>query len=143
MPKVDPESLLRGAGMRVTRPRLTVLRVVADHPHADAHTITARARRELGSVSTQAIYDVLHALTDARLLRRIEPAGSSARYETRVSDNHHHLICRTCGVVVDVNCAMGEAPCLEVDNSHGFVVEEAEVTYWGTCPTCAARPSNT
>jgi Fur family ferric uptake transcriptional regulator len=130
--------LLRGSGLRVTRPRLAVLEVLRDHPHADTESVIARVRDDLGRVSHQAVYDVLRALTDAGLLRRIQPAGSVARYEVRVGDNHHHLVCRTCGVITDVECAVGEAPCLTAADDHGFVIDQAEVVYWGTCPECAA-----
>ncbi len=125
--------------MRVTRPRAAVLTMVADHPHSDADAIASAVRRDLGSVSIQGVYDVLHALTDAGLLRRIEPAGSPARFETRVGDNHHHLVCRTCGAVTDVECVVGEAPCLDAAVPAGFAVEQAEVTFWGTCPGCLAN----
>ncbi|MFG2088917.1 MULTISPECIES: Fur family transcriptional regulator [unclassified Spirillospora] len=139
MPTIDATALLRGASLRVTRPRVAVLTMVAENPHADTDTIATAVRRELGSVSTQAVYGVLHALTDAGLVRRIEPAGSPARFETRVGDNHHHLVCRTCGAIADVRCAVGEAPCLDAEDPRGFVLDEAEVTYWGTCPDCLAR----
>ncbi|GAB3247125.1 Fur family transcriptional regulator [Arthrobacter pigmenti] len=125
--------------MRVTRPRTAVLTMVSDNPHSDADTIVSTVRRDLGSVSIQGVYDVLHALTDAGLLRRIEPAGSPARFETRVGDNHHHLVCRKCGVITDVNCVVGEAPCLDAATPSGFAVEQAEVTFWGTCPGCLAK----
>lgn len=136
---IDAAALLREAALRVTRPRVAVLTMVADNPHSDTETIATAVRRELGSVSTQAVYDVLHALTNAGLVRRIEPAGSPARFETRVGDNHHHVVCRGCGAIADVNCALGEAPCLQGQDSHGFVIDEAEVTYWGRCPDCQAR----
>ncbi len=138
----DPTTMLRDAQLRVTRPRLTVLEILAHHPHADADTIARGARDSLGKVSTQAVYDVLAALTGAGLVRRIEPAGSPARFELRVGDNHHHLVCRSCGRIVDVDCAVGERPCLHVSHDHGFDIDEAEVLYWGTCPTCKAdRPA--
>ena len=127
---------LRAAGLRVTRPRLAVLAELAEHPHADVETIAAGARARLGSLSTQAVYDVVHALTDAGLLRRIEPAGSPARFEVQTGDNHHHLVCRACGAIVDVECATGQAPCLEASNDAGYRVDEAEVIYWGLCPDC-------
>jgi Fur family transcriptional regulator, stress-responsive regulator len=139
----DPEleDRLRAASLYVTRPRLAVLAAVTDHPHADTYSIIGFVRDELGSVSQQAVYDVLQALTDAGLLRRIHPRGSVARYEVRVGDNHHHVVCRSCGVIADVDCAVGEAPCLTAAEDHGFVIDEAEVIYWGTCPECAAvRP---
>lgn len=138
VPGTDVETLLRGSGLRVTRPRLAVLEALRDHPHADTESVIARVRDDLGRVSHQAVYDVLRALTDAGLLRRIQPAGSVARYEVRVGDNHHHLVCRTCGVITDVECAVGEAPCLTAADDHGFVIDQAEVVYWGTCPECAA-----
>lgn len=133
---LEPAALLRGASLRVTAPRVAVLSKVHSLPHADADTIATAVRDELGSVSTQAVYDVLRALTQARLVRRIEPAASPARYEARVGDNHHHIVCRSCGVIADVDCAVGEAPCLEASDSLGFVVDEAEVTFWGLCPKC-------
>ena len=129
---------LRAAGLRVTRPRLAVLAEVAAHPHADVETIATGARARLGSLSTQAVYDVLHALTAADLLRHIEPAGSPARFELARGDNHHHLVCRACHDVVDVPCATGEAPCLQASDDAGYLIDEAEVTYWGLCPACLA-----
>lgn len=134
-PELEP--LLRGAGLRVTRPRLAVLAAVHAHPHADTDRLIGAVRRELGEVSHQAVYDVLRALTTARLVRRIQPAGSVARYESRVGDNHHHMVCRSCGVIADVDCAVGHTPCLTASDDHGFEVDEAEVVYWGTCPACA------
>jgi Fur family transcriptional regulator, stress-responsive regulator len=131
------EDLLRGANLRVTRPRLSVLTAVYENPHVDTHSIIDAVRADLGDVSRQAVYDVLNALTDAALLRRIEPAGSVARYESRVGDNHHHVICRSCGAIEDVDCAVGEAPCLTASEAHGFSVDEAEVVYWGLCPSCS------
>jgi Fur family transcriptional regulator, stress-responsive regulator len=136
---VEPAALLRGADLRVTRPRLAVLSAVYDHPHSDVEGIAAAARSELGTVSTQAVYDVLAALTRAGLLRRIEPAGSPARFEARVGDNHHHVVCRSCGSIADVDCAVGSAPCLDAGAGHGFTIDEAEVTYWGTCPECRSK----
>jgi Fur family ferric uptake transcriptional regulator len=135
------EHLLRGAALRVTRPRVAVLTAVHAHPHADTDQIIGVARQELGEVSHQAVYDVLRALTLAGLIRRIEPAGSVARYESRVGDNHHHIVCRSCGVIADVDCAVGETPCLTAANDHGFTIDEAEVTYWGRCPDCIAGTS--
>lgn len=137
MSSIDPADLLREHALRVTRPRVAVLAALGEHPHADVDTIAGAARAELGSVSTQAVYDVLRALTDAGIIRRIEPAGSPARYEARVGDNHHHIVCRECGDIADVECAVGEAPCLSASETHGFVIDEAEVTYWGLCPRCA------
>lgn len=133
----DFEDSLRGASMRVTRPRLAVLAAVHDHPHADTESIVGVVRAALGDVSTQAVYDVLRALTEARLVRRIEPAGSVARYESRVADNHHHVVCRSCGALADVDCAVGHTPCLTASDDHGYSIDEAEVTYWGLCPTCS------
>lgn len=133
----DLQDLLRSASLRVTRPRLAVLEAVHAHPHADTDAIIRGARRALPEVSHQAVYDVLRALTDTGLVRRIQPAGSVARYEARVGDNHHHVVCRSCGAIADVDCAVGEAPCLTASHDHGFAVEEAEVVYWGTCPGCA------
>ena len=137
----DPTTMLREAQLRATKPRLTVLDLLERHPHADADTIARAARESLGKVSTQAIYDVLGALTEARLVRRIQPAGSPARYELRVGDNHHHLVCRSCRAIVDVDCAVGDRPCLHASDAHGYDIDEAEVIYWGTCPACKAdRP---
>ncbi|HWI43368.1 MAG TPA: Fur family transcriptional regulator [Nocardioides sp.] len=137
----DFQQLLRDAALRVTRPRLAVLDAVRRHPHADTETVIAAVRQELPEVSHQAVYDSLHTLSDAGLVRRIKPAGSVARYETRTGDNHHHVVCRSCGVIADVDCAVGYAPCLTASDNHGFVVDEAEVTYWGTCPDCSASTS--
>ena len=134
----DVEQLLRGAALRVTRPRVAVLTAVYAHPHADTDSIIGVVRDDLGDVSTQAVYDVLRALTSAGLVRRIEPSGSVARYESRVGDNHHHVICRSCGVIADVDCAVDETPCLIASDDHGFVIDEAEVIYWGVCPACSA-----
>lgn len=140
---MEPQEQLRAVGLRVTAPRVAVLEAVANHPHSDADEVAAIVRDHLGSVSTQAIYDVLKAATANGLLRRIEPAGSPARYETRTGDNHHHLVCRTCGQVVDVDCVVGEAPCLTPSDDHGFDVDEAEVVFWGTCPQCATAAGHT
>ncbi|MEQ8834074.1 MAG: Fur family transcriptional regulator [Miltoncostaeaceae bacterium] len=138
----DIEDLLRGAALRVTRSRTAVLRAVRRHPHADTRTLIEAVREELPAVSTQAVYDVLDALTGAGLLRRIQPAGSVARYEARVADNHHHIVCRSCGTVADVDCAVGAAPCMTASQDHGFLIEETEVTHWGLCPDCSAsRPA--
>ena len=133
----DFERLLRGVALRVTRPRLAVLSAVHGHPHADTDSIIGVVRSELGGVSHQAVYDVLRALTGAGLLRRIEPPGSVARYEARVGDNHHHVVCRSCGAIADVDCAVGEAPCLTASDAHGFLIDEAEVVYRGLCPDCS------
>ena len=134
----DAETLLRSASLRVTRPRLAVLTALHERPHADTDTVIAAVRSELGGVSHQAVYDVLRALTDAGLVRRIQPAGSVARYEARVGDNHHHVVCRTCGAIADVDCATGEVPCLTASDDSGFSIDEAEVVYWGHCPTCSS-----
>ena len=135
--------MLRDAALRVTRPRVAVLTAVYDHPHADTDSIIGAVRDDLGEVSHQAVYDVLRALTTAGLLRRIQPAGSVARYESRVGDNHHHVVCRTCGVIADVDCAVGAAPCLVASDDNGFTIDEAEVIYWGLCPGCAGAPAAT
>lgn len=132
------EGRLRAAALRVTRPRLAVLSAVHQHPHADTDSIIRLVRGSLGDVSKQAVYDVLSALTAARLVRRIEPPGSVARYEARIGDNHHHVVCRSCGAIADVDCAVGSAPCLTASDAHGFAIDEAEVVYRGYCPDCAA-----
>jgi Fe2+ or Zn2+ uptake regulation protein len=134
----DAEPLLRGAGLRVTRPRVAVLTAVHQHPHVDTDSIIRLVRGHLGEVSTQAVYDVLRALTGAGMVRRIEPAGSVARYEARVGDNHHHVVCRSCGDIADVDCSVGDAPCLTASDDHGYTIDEAEVVYWGLCPACSA-----
>lgn len=134
---------LRSRGLRVTAPRLAVFRAVAEsggHPDVDA--IATRARALIGTLSTQAVYDALHALSAAGLLRRIEPAGSPARFETRVGDNHHHVVCRVCGTTQDVDCVVGREPCLTPSDAGGFVVDEAEVTFWGICPACQVVPAS-
>ena len=133
---------MRGAALRVTRPRVAVLTAVYEHPHADTDSIIGVAREDLGGVSHQAVYDVLRVLTAAGLVRRIEPSGSVARYESRVGDNHHHVVCRSCGAIEDVDCAVGDAPCLTASDGHGFAIDEAEVTYWGLCPTCSTARSS-
>ncbi|NUR70310.1 MAG: transcriptional repressor [Hamadaea sp.] len=133
------EEQLRSAGLRVTRPRLAVLEVLDAGGHLEVDEITRRVRERIDSVSTQAVYDVLGALSRAGLARRIEPAGSPARYEARAGDNHHHVVCRGCGLVADVDCAVGSAPCLDPNTAHGFEVDEAEVTFWGLCPDCQSR----
>ena len=141
-PTTDVENALRGAALRVTRPRVSVLTALYAHPHADTDTVIRAVREDLGEVSHQAVYDVLRALTGAGLIRRIEPSGSVARYESRVGDNHHHVVCRSCGSIADVDCAVGDTPCLIASDDHGFTIDEAEVTYWGLCPACstAGRP---
>ncbi|WP_110241412.1 Fur family transcriptional regulator [Nocardioides gilvus] len=143
MSSTATSTLLRDAALRVTRPRVAVLEALEHHPHADTDAVVRLVREQIGTVSTQAVYDVLRALTAAGLVRRIEPAGSPARFERRVGDNHHHVVCRGCGALADVDCAVGEAPCLSASNARGFVIDEAEVTYWGTCPTCTSRESTT
>ena len=139
MPTVhELQGLLRGAALRVTRPRLAVLGAVHAHPHADTDSIIGAVRNELTEVSHQAVYDSLHTLTAAGLVRRIQPLGSVARYESRVGDNHHHVVCRSCGAIADVDCAVGHAPCLAAADDRGFVIDEAEVIYWGLCSDCSA-----
>ena len=135
----DAQQRLRAVGLRITAPRLAVLEAVGRHPHADTDSVLRAVRTRIGTVSHQAVYDVLRALTDAGLVRRIEPAGSVARYEARVGDNHHHVVCRGCGTIADVDCATGAAPCLSASDDHGFLIDEAEVVYWGTCRDC--RPA--
>lgn len=138
---IDPDvaaGLLRERSMRVTAPRIAVLRELSAHPHADVDTLTRATRERLGSVSTQAVYDILAALAGIGLVRKFEPAGHPARFEIDLGDNHHHLVCRTCGSMTDVECAPGAAPCLEAADDHGFAIDEAEVIYWGICPACAA-----
>ena len=132
----DPAHVLRQHGLQVTAQRLAVLRAVAQRPHVTADEIEEVVRAEIGTVSHQAVYDALAALTEKRLIRRIQPARSPALYETRVEDNHHHLVCRSCVRVVDVDCAVGQAPCLHPSENQGFVIDEAEVVYWGLCPSC-------
>jgi Fe2+ or Zn2+ uptake regulation protein len=130
------EDQLRAAGLRVTRPRLAVMAAVNEDPHADTNAIISRVRDRLDEVSHQAVYDVLQALTTAGLVRRIQPLGSVARYESRVGDNHHHVVCRSCGAVADVDCAVGSRPCLSPSIDHEYEIDEAEVIYWGICPDC-------
>jgi Fur family ferric uptake transcriptional regulator len=144
MPSVsDFERLLRAAELRVTRPRVAVLTAVHQHPHADTDSIIGHVRKDFGDVSHQAVYDVLRALSAAGLVRRIEPAGSVARYEARVGDNHHHAVCRSCGAIADVDCAAGQTPCLTAADHNGFLIDEAEVVYWGLCQDCISAPSAT
>ncbi|MDQ2635963.1 MAG: transcriptional repressor [Actinomycetota bacterium] len=137
------EEKLRAAGLRVTRPRLAVLAELANQPHADVETIATGVRVRLGTVSTQAIYDVVHALTRVGILRRVEPAGMRTLFEVETGDNHHHLVCRGCGAIVDIACAAGEAPCLEASDDQNFRIDEAEVTFWGLCPACRAVSTET
>jgi Fe2+ or Zn2+ uptake regulation protein len=139
--KSDFEAQLRAVSLRVTRPRLAVLSALRDHPHVDTDAVLSLVRADHPTVSHQAVYDVLRALTDTGLVRRIQPAGATARYELRVRDNHHHAVCRTCGAIADVDCAEGLAPCLTASDDHGFVIDEAEVVYWGTCPQCVTHRS--
>jgi Fur family ferric uptake transcriptional regulator len=129
--------MLRSASLRATRQRVAVLDAVSVHPHADTESVIGAVREREPSVSHQAVYDALAALTIAGLVRRIQPSGSVARYETRVADNHHHVVCRSCGAIADVDCATGDTPCLTASDTHGFSIDEAEVIYWGTCPACS------
>jgi len=135
----NPAELLREHGLHVTAQRLAVLRAVSERPHRTADDVAEVVRGEIGTISRQAVYDALGILAEKGLIRRIQPAGSSARYEDRVGDNHHHLICRVCGRTVDVDCAMGAVPCLTAADDSGFEIDEAEVVYWGRCPDCLAR----
>ncbi len=135
----SPDALLRQHGLQVTAQRLAVLRVLAGRPHSTADDIAKEVRAEIGTISRQAVYDVLGALADKGIIRRIQPAGSPTLYEDRVGDNHHHVICRSCGNAEDVDCAVGHAPCLHASNDSGFLIDEAEVLYWGTCPKCQAK----
>ncbi len=140
---MDAGALLRRHGLRVTAQRLAVLRAVSEHPHVTADAVADSVRGEIGAISVQAVYDALTVLTENGLLRRIQPAGSPARYEDRVADNHHHLICRSCGRMVDVDCAIGAAPCLTAGDESGYEIDEAEVIYWGRCPQCVAAKRKT
>ena len=133
---------LRAVGLRVTQSRLAVLDVVDADPHLSAEQVAERVRGGIGSASTQAIYDVLNTLTEHRILRRFEPAGSAMKFEVATGDNHHHLVCRSCGSVADVPCAVGAMPCAVPEDTHGYAIEEAEVTYWGTCPVCARNQAS-
>ena len=137
----DGPELLREAGLRVTQPRLAVLAALHAHPHADTAEVIDAVRAQVPDVSHQAVYDCLSALTGAGLVRRIQPTGHAARYERRIGDNHHHVVCRGCGAIADVDCSVGHAPCLVASDDHGFAIDEAEVVYWGTCPACAAAPA--
>lgn len=132
----EMEQLLRQHGLQVTAQRLAVMNAVSTHPHATADELADDVRVVIGSISRQAVYDTLGVLVEKNLIRRIQPAGSAARYEDRVHDNHHHLICRSCGKMVDIDCAVGEKPCLTANEDHGFEIDEAEVIYWGRCPAC-------
>jgi Fe2+ or Zn2+ uptake regulation protein len=133
---------LREAGLRVTAARVALLEAVRDGDHLDVEALASGVRDRIGHVSLQAVYEALHALTAVGLIRRIEPAGSPARFEGRVGDNHHHVVCRSCGVVADVDCAVGEAPCLTASDDHGFSIDEAQVIYWGVCPGCSTTRSS-
>ena len=133
---------LRGAGLRVTAARVALVETVRDGDHLGVEAIASGVRDRIGHISLQAVYEALHALTAAGLVRRIEPAGSPARFEGRVADNHHHVVCRSCGAVADVDCAVGEAPCLTASDDHGFSVDEAQVIYWGLCPGCSTARSS-
>jgi Fur family transcriptional regulator, stress-responsive regulator len=137
----DSAQLLREHGLQVTAQRLAVLGAVSGRPHITADDVTEAAKTEIGAISRQSVYDTLAVLVDKGVLRRIQPAGSPARYEDRVGDNHHHLICRVCGCVVDVDCAVGAAPCLTASDDSGFEIDEADVAYWGRCPNCVAEDS--
>ena len=137
----DLLEMLRGAALRVTRPRLAVLDAVHQNPHVDTDSILTAVRLQFPDVSRQSVYNSLHTLTDTGLLRRIQPSGSVARYEARVGDNHHHAVCRSCGVIADVDCTVGESPCLIASDDGGFSIDEAEVIYWGSCPSCSAPNS--
>jgi Fur family transcriptional regulator, stress-responsive regulator len=137
-----PAEELHGAGLRVTAARVALLQTVRDGDHLVAEAIASGVRDRIGHISFQAVYEALHSLTAAGLVRRIEPAGSPARFEGRVGDNHHHVVCRSCGVVADVDCAVGEAPCLTASDDHGFSIGEAEVIYWGLCPGCSTARSS-
>jgi Fur family transcriptional regulator, stress-responsive regulator len=135
-PEEQHHQVLRQAGLRVTAQRVAVLDAVRRLPHADTDSLITAVRADAGDISHQAVYDVLRALTEARLIRKIQPLGAVARYEGRVGDNHHHMVCRGCGAIADVDCAVGDAPCLTASDANGFVIDEAEVIYWGTCPDC-------
>ena len=137
----DPAELLRHHGIQVTAQRLAVLRAVSGQPHITADAVGEAVRAEIGAISLQSVYDALGVLVGAGLIRRIQPAGSAARFEDRVGDNHHHLICRICGRVVDVDCAVGSAPCLKASDDSGYEIDEAEIAYWGRCPDCVAKES--
>jgi Fur family ferric uptake transcriptional regulator len=138
---LDSDALLRRHGLQVTAQRLAVLRAASDRSHRTADQIYTIVRAEIGAVSRQAVYDALAAFTEKGLLRRMQPAGSPARYEARVGDNHHHLVCRTCNRMVDVDCAVGETPCLTAADDFGYEIDEAEVVYWGRCPECLVATS--
>ncbi len=138
----EPDAMLRQHGLQVTAQRLAILRAVSVRRHATADELTDDVRSSLGSISRQAVYDTLGVLVDKGVVRRIQPSGSAARYEDRVGDNHHHLICRICNATFDIDCAVGTTPCLTADDDHGFEIDEAEVIYWGRCPTCQTSALN-
>ena len=138
---IDRAALLRERGIQVTAQRLAVLRAVAGQPHITADAVADVVRTEIGAISLQSVYDALSVLVAEGLLRRIQPAGSAARFEDRVGDNHHHVVCRSCGTIADVDCAVGDTPCLTASEDHGFSIEEAEIVYWGTCPDCTTARS--
>ena len=133
---------LRGVGLRVTAARVALLETVREGDHLGVEAIASGVRGRIGHISVQAVYDAHHALTAAGLIRRIEPAGRPPRFEGRVGDNHHYIVCRSCGVVTDVDCAVGEVPCLTASDDHGYSIDEAEVIYWGLCPDCSTAPSS-
>ena len=139
----EVEQLLRTHGVQVTAQRLAIMRALSMRPHATADDLADEVRAVIGTISRQAVYDTLGVLVDKNLIRRIQPAGSAARFEDRVGDNHHHLICRSCGTMFDIDCAVGSVPCLTADDDHGFEIDEAEVVYWGRCPTCRNAPGTT
>ena len=141
----DPDfrQMLRAAQLRVTIPRLAVMRAVGSHPHADTDALIKASRQLVPDISHQTVYDALNALTAAGLIRRFQPTGSLARYESRIGDNHHHVVCRSCGVIADVDCAVGDAPCLVASDDNGFEIDEAEVIYWGLCPSCVSNAPTT
>jgi Fur family transcriptional regulator, stress-responsive regulator len=141
-PAPSPADELRGVGLRVTAARVALLETVRGGDHLGVEAITTGVRDRVGHISLQAVYEALHALTAAGLIRRIEPAGGTPRFEGRVGDNHHHVVCRSCGLVADVDCAVGEAPCLTASDDHGFSINEAEVVYWGLCPGCSTTRSS-
>jgi len=140
---VTPAELLRQHGIQVTAQRIAVMRAISQNPHATADAVAEAARADIGTISLQSVYNALGILVDAGLVRHIQPVGSPSRYEDRVGDNHHHLICRDCGRLVDVDCAVGETPCLTASDDHGFAIDEADVVYWGRCPQCQQTSSAT
>jgi Fur family ferric uptake transcriptional regulator len=141
-PELDPAAVLRDHGLQLTAQRLAVFRAVSAHPHTTANEVAETVREQIGAISRQSVYDTLTVLAEHAIIRRIQPAGSSTRYESRVGDNHHHLVCRSCDRLVDVDCAVGDTPCLTPVEDWRFDVDEAEVTYWGVCPECQAEPAD-